>query len=420
MLLCCSFDYRGCSFSLLESLARHCQAIRDALADPSLARGIVVLSTCNRFEVYLDAVADDPAGEVLDRIAAICGVPRAGIETQARCSTGRNAAEHLIAVASGLESVALGEEEISGQVRRAHTEACEAGTNSHRLERVFQAATRTSRLVKQRTGLGADGRSLVGLALRLAEARVPSWTRARVLLIGTGAYAGAVVSALRSRGAVDISVHSPSGRAVAYAGRHGLEPVDPARFHIALAEAEIVIACSRVEEPLLTGADFAAAPSAHRRLVLDLGMPRNVDPGVAHRLEGDLLDIETIGKHAEVSELSAEAEALQIVREAALALEATEAERDALPSVLALRRHVLSILEDELCRARRTEPDGGADGRTGERSEQVRVEEALHHFTARLLHSPVTRMRALGREGRAEEAHAALGVLFGVQGEQGN
>ena len=431
MLLCLSFDHRGCSFPLLERLTTRTQEITEALTASSAADGVVVLSTCNRFEVYLQA-DHDTSDAVVEQISETAGVPVSSLSMAVDVEIEHRAAEHLFAVASGLKSAVVGEEEIAGQVRRAHIEARDRGTVTNHLERLFQTATRTSRTVKHRTEIRSKGRSLVRLALRLAESRVSAWEDAQIVLIGTGAYAGATVAALRSRGAEHISVHSPSGRAAAYAESHDLTAIDPAELRAALDSADVIIACSRTEEPVLTEADFAplqrttagpaaagsaaAGPAAADgdagsqgpRLLIDLGMPRNIDPAVT-RVDGiELLDLETITKHAPVTELGAEHEALEIVHDAAVEFGASQAERDTLPVLLALRGHVNAILEDELCRARRSADDDVE-------ASAADVEAALRRLTGRLLHAPTTRIRSLGREGRANEASEALSALFGLE-----
>lgn len=444
MLLCISFDHRATPFALLETLSRHEQAIAASYSDADFLRGVAVLATCNRFEIYLDVRSeiedqhpvtegapiaavgtssglndsaspldiDDAADLAFALLAEITQVPAATLRISANVQTNGTAAEHLIGVASGLHSVAKGEEEIAGQVRRAHSAAQQAGTASHALERLFQAATRTSRTVKNRTGLRSAGRSLVDLSLRMAESRITEWNEARVLLIGTGAYAGATVAALRNRGARRIEVFSPSGRAAEYGKRHGLTPVAADEFGTALGEADLVIACSRVEEPILTTELLRSSSTERPRLLLDLGMPRNVDQGVTEVPGVSLLDLETISKHSSVTELGAEAEALQLVREAASEFTAVQAERDALPTLLTFRTHVLSIMEDELCRVRRA--SAAEDGTPSASSE-----ESLRRFTGRLLHEPMTRIRSLAREGRADEATEALEALFGLDADAG-
>ena len=420
MLLCLSFDHRTTPFALLELLSRHEPHIAATSADTDFARGAAFLSTCNRFEVYLDvpdteATAVAPTGSdaagtaeaAMTRIAETVKVAPETLAEHARVYSGQLAAEHLIGVASGLYSAAKGEEEIAGQVRRAHSAAQRAGTLNHSLEQLFQAATRTSRTVKNRTGLQAAGRSLVDLSLRMAESRVADWSTTRVLLIGTGTYAGATVAALRARGAHNIQVFSQSGRAASFCERRGLTPVSSAGLASALTRADLVVACSRVENPVLTVDELHAARAEHERLLIDLGMPHNIDPGVIAVPGVALLDLQTIAKHASVSELGVEAEALQIVKEAASEFAAAQAERDAIPTLLTFRTHVLSILEDELCRVRRS----GPEGRSGHTQAG---EESLRRLTGRLLHEPMTRIRSLARAGRVGEATEALNALFGL------
>lgn len=450
MLLSLSFSLDRAPFELLESLSKRSAEIAAGLDDPTLTAGSVVVATCNRFEVYAET-GPGRGDAVLARIAAAAGIEPAELNAVAALATEHETAAHLFAVASGLESAVVGESEIAGQVRRAHDDARDRGTLTHDLEHLFRTATRTSRDVGHRTDIRSAGRSLVRLALRIAESRVPDWRTVRVLLIGTGAYAGATVAALRARGTELIHVYSPSGRAETYAEQHELTVVHAGGLGDALASADLVIACTRAEEPVLTAellraaagtagtagtAAGSEADAGRPRLLIDLGMPRNIEHAVAELPRVELLDIETIAKHAPVAELTAAAEAQEIVREAAAEFAASRAERDALPALLALRTHVMGILEDELCRARAasgstagvvagegpaagdpaasagdavsTDTDAAAD-RTAD------VEAALRRFTGKLLHTPMTRIRTLGREGRVPDAADALETLFGIE-----
>ncbi len=415
MLLALSLDHRGSALPLREAVARREAEITSEFAE--FCAGSVVLATCNRFELYLDAGRDTPEfpAAALARLAQIAELPEDELTAAARVASDVAAAEHLFAVASGLESAALGEEEIAGQVRRAHTAARSAQTVTDRLERVFQTATRTSRAVRERTGVREAGQSLVRLALVLAERRIAAWEDAEVVLVGTGAYAGATVAALRDRGARRISVHSPSGRAEAFAESHGLTAVAPHGVGHALAAADLVVACSAAQDPLLGAADFAH-PTAQERLLLDLGMPRNIAPDVGALPGIELLDLDTVARHIPIPELSAEAEARSLVRAAAAEFATDQAERAIAPTVSTLRGHVLGLLEDELCRARKGSPAGeapNADGNTD--AVAAEVEAALRRFTGKLLHEPTTRLRALARAGRADEAQAAAHALFGIE-----
>ncbi|KUF08068.1 glutamyl-tRNA reductase [Leucobacter sp. G161] len=427
MLLSLSVSLDSAPFELLESLSKRSTEIAAGLDDPTLTAGSVVVATCNRFEVYAET-GQDRSAEILARVAAAAHVDRTELRAVAALATEHATAQHLFAVAAGLESAVVGESEIAGQVRRAHDDARDRGTLTHDLEHLFRTATRTSRDVGHRTDIRSAGRSLVRLALRISEARVPDWGTVRVLLIGTGAYAGATVTALRARGVETIRVFSPSGRAEAYAEQHDLSVTHRDDLEAALAEAELVIACTRAEEPVLTAELLRpVADAARPRLLIDLGMPRNIDHAVAELPGIDLLDIEGIAKHAPVAELSTAAEAQDIVSQAAAEFSASRAERDALPALLALRTHVFGILEDELCRAR-IASGSAADASAGFAADEAtdaasaksaaartaEVEAALRRFTGKLLHTPMTRIRSLGREGRVPDAAEALETLFGI------
>jgi len=162
-------------------------------------RGVMVLATCNRFEVYLDADT---------RALGALQAHRGPLELL----RGESAARHLFAVTAGLESVVVGEPEIAGQVRRALNHAESSGCATPVLQRVFSDALATRRTVRERTGLGSARPSLIRLALDLASHRITDWAGARVLLVGTGRYATSCLEALRDRGVTTISVWSPSGR----------------------------------------------------------------------------------------------------------------------------------------------------------------------------------------------------------------
>ena len=168
----------------------------------------MLLATCNRFEAYLDVdeAADSAAAEALvQHAAAATGVDPDALRAALTERSGTEIPGHLFAVSSGLESLVVGEAEIAGQVSRALESARRAGTTTSDLERLFQRASRTSSTVQNRTRVGLAGRSIVRLALDLAESRLDDWARVRVLLIGTGTYAGATLAALRDRGVTEVA-----------------------------------------------------------------------------------------------------------------------------------------------------------------------------------------------------------------------
>jgi len=410
VLHCFTASHHTTGFDTLEHLERTADQVTSALAERGEVAGSVVLATCNRFEVYLDVPAHVPAASVaLAEIGRATGMSAQDVHGVGTLLAGSEVVEHVISVASGLESVVVGEGEIAGQVRRAVEHARERGTVSRDLERVFTQASRTARGVKNRTELSSAGRSVVRLALDLAESRITDWGEASVLLVGTGRYAGASLAALRDRGVRNVRVFSRSGRATGFAERHGVEAVREGDLVDALAGSDLVVACTVAPTVVVDAGMVEEArrrPGAlPRRLFIDLGLPRNVDAAVARVPETELLDLETIGAHAPVPELNAADEAKALVEKAVAEYRAASAEDAVTPALVALRKHVFDVLDREIAWTKR---------RSGDNPE---TEAALRHLAGVLLHTPSVRARELAREGRAEEFARGVSALFDVEAE---
>jgi glutamyl-tRNA reductase len=430
VLICLTASHKNAGFDMLERLSATAGGAGPRLlAGHDAVQGAVVVSTCNRFEAYLDL--DTPDGD--SPVDAVHGAIRsvgevAGLEPDELRSTfdfshGNAVAAHLFAVASGLESVVVGEGEIAGQVKRSLERARTEGTTSPELERLFQRASQTSRSVKNRTGIGGEGRSLVRLALDLAESRITDWAGTRVLLVGTGRYAGASLAALRDRGATDIAVYSPSGRGSKFAASHDLPAIEKADYARAAAEADVIVTCTLAEHfvvdkavlaggreqlaletaPVRTldGAIMPEPPAGRRQLIIDLGLPRNVAPDVTEVTGVELLDLETIKIHAPMEEFAATDAARDLVRHAARDFGDVGEELDLAPTVVALRKHVYDVLDAEIARAQ----GRGDDGTT---------EAALRHMAGVLLHTPMVRSREFARAGEQRAFIDAVEALFGV------
>ncbi|WP_044440736.1 glutamyl-tRNA reductase [Agreia bicolorata] len=414
MLLCLTANHRNASFDLLEKLSIGAPSLATSLVTESdFIQGAVVLATCNRFEAYLDvdepltAAAALAAEQAIEVLAEASVVDVDDVRSTLTVLCGDTVAEHLFSVSSGLESVAIGEDEIAGQVRRALTTARIEHTTSSDLERLFQRASKTSRGVKTKTGLGGAGRSLVRLALDLAESRVTDWAGTTVLLVGTGRYARASLAALRDRGVTNVRVYSPSGRAANFAASHQLQAVAKAELVEAIAASDVIVTCSTAPTVVLTAEQLVAAAdiagAVERRLVIDLGLPRNVDPAVATVAGTELLDLETVSLHAPLEELNAESHARALVGEAAAEYRASRAEAEVAPAVVALRSHLFDLLDAEIARARSR----------GDSSDET--ERALRHLVGVILHTPSVRARELARTGGTETVFAAVEALFGLQ-----
>jgi glutamyl-tRNA reductase len=398
VLLCITAHHRNTSFELLERLAVDAAELSRSVHNAHAAiRGAVSIATCNRLEVYLDVDAPDLLARELARrsvvgaLESLAGVDEAAVTHNAELLEGAGAVHHLFSVAAGLESVAIGEEEIAGQVKRSAQIAREAGTTTPTLDRAFQEATRTARAARAKGDASRTGRSLARLALDLVGSRLADWGGVNVLLVGTGQYAATTVAALRERGADRIRVYSPSGRAQVFAARTATDATND--LGASLIWADVVVTCTT---RLSIGAEDV--PADARCFIVDLGLPRNVDAAVGE-LEGvTLLDLETIRLHAPLVHWSAEEDARGVVDAAAHSFVSDAAVE---PAVVALRQHVLDLVDGEIARARARGDDG-------------RVEEALRHLTSVFLHTPSIMARRHAAAGRAEAVTDAVETLFGL------
>ena len=365
------------------------------------ARGVMVLRTCNRVTIYVDTPASaDPRAlkDAVEReLATAARTPRADVRL--RHLWGRDGLVDLFATASGLESMVVGEREIAGQMRRAARTAWEDGTLSCDLGRAAERASAASRRVATETGLAGAGRSVVAVGLDMAAAHLGPWEATRVLIVGTGAYAGATVSTLNALCASDVSVYSTSGRAREFAEGRGIGWVDGADLPTALTRADLVVTCRGLGSPILTR-DMAAASG--RTVVLDLALMRDTDDSVGSLPNVTLIDLPTIQASVPAADADALNHARAIIDEEVSSFERGLGARSMDPVVRHLRSRVFRIVEEEIDRL------GDAPLSTDDAA------RALRHLAARLIHIPTVLARRAGEESQQERYLEALGVVLGI------
>ena len=397
-----SADYRLPGLDVVARLGAVAPGLGPDLLEavPAL-RGVVVLSTCNRLALLIDAdswadtgcpaalhplpgsaahgsdsrtsamhdsaawaSSADAAPSGLGEAVASFLAERAGLAPGSlRLShlAGAAARREMLAIAAGLSSMVVGEAQIVGQVRRAAETAAAEGTLSPDLVRIIERASATARRVAHDTELSSQGRSVVAVGIDQASGHLPPLTGCRALIVGTGSYAGATVAALRARGLTDIAVFSASNRAEAFAAGHDLRAVPTDSLPEAMVRADLVVTCRGVGGPVLT-ADVVAPVAAERLrsaggagrplVILDLALTRDVDeavralPGVVHL---DLPGVRDAVPDAEVRQVDA---ARAIVDAEADDFERTLAGRSMDPLITALRSHVGKIVTEEIERLR--------------------------------------------------------------------
>ncbi|WP_431712176.1 glutamyl-tRNA reductase [Glutamicibacter uratoxydans] len=372
--------------------------------------GTVVLATCNRFEVYADAASPlAAANELVEHLATSTGIPAHHLDSKLLRFEGRAVIDHLFSVGAGLDSAVVGEREIAGQVRRALTEAQAQKSTTGNLTRLFEAATRTAKDVGSQTELGSQGKSVVSVALDLADdlmSAASSWADQDVVLFGTGAYAGATLALLRERGVQRIKVYSTSGRASDFASKRDVIAIEHDELDQALREADIIIGCSGNGTALTRERLTALRVKNHPLIAIDMALTHDFDPALAEVAEVDLITLESVRMAAPDEQSLAIYEAKKIVARSAEEFDTLQREREADHAIVALRKHTQQVLETEVAKVR------AQHGCTAAAEE---VELAMRRMMRQLLHVPTMRGRELAAEGRAEDYVQALQTVFGLE-----
>lgn len=377
--------------------------------------GLVTLATCNRYELYAQARSaeevEDARQSIVAAVSAHSGLAEHQVAEALATQEGRAVPRHLFAVSTGLDSAVVGEREIAGQVRRALSTAQDAGVSTPALVRLFQAASKTAKEVGAQTALGRRGMSIVSVALELAAdlQDVRSLAGKTAVLFGTGAYAGAAMAQLAQRGCTDIRVYSISGRAETFTASRGGTALSEETLPGALAEAHLLVGCSGSEQQL-AAADLAGLrPGGSAQLTaIDLALSHDFAPDVADLPGVDLLTLETVRQAAPAEQQETLSEAAALVASAAESFEQAQNARSLDHAIVALRRHTMAVLDDEIAKIRQQH---GCTAATAE------VEFAMRRMVKQLLHVPTVRAKELAAAGDAESYLSALDALYGLKVE---
>lgn len=406
-------SHHDLSLSNLEILERNVGLIRKQLFTPETSmqgiKGGVVVSTCNRFEMYLDVEKfHDGVDCAIKIIAEASGIHIEECRELLSVSFGTSVTEHLFAVAAGLESMIVGEAEIAGQIRTAFKKAQEEKTTTSQLELLFQRSAAVSKKVTTSTGLGAAGRSIVTVALDLVEQRHGSLADKRALLLGTGAYARVVVAALQKYKCREIAVFSSSGRAHSFSQTHGTFSITSEELIEAINNSDLIVACSGSKNHILYSSTFDGRPSTKPTLpIIDVALTSDLAPDIKNLHFTDVIDLEIIGMHAPEEHGEAITLAREIVQQSADEFEKEQLSRSIDPTITLMRAHVEQLIDNEIERVRTQRGDEVAD----------EVARSLHRVTNALLHTPSVRARSLTRTENQDEYRRAIQLLFGIESD---
>jgi glutamyl-tRNA reductase len=415
-LLVVGVSHRTAPVAMRERLAIVPDAVGEALAELAALPGVreaAMLNTCNRVELYVAADDGDTAAAALaEHLAQRAGV--ASLELAAHLYERREseAVLHLFRVASSLDSLVIGEPQILGQTKQAHEAAVQRGTAGTVLSACFNYAFRVARRVRRDTAIARNPVSVSSVAVDFARQVFGELKNHRVLVVGAGKMSDLAARTLRAHGATLTVINRTRARAEELAGRFGAAVHDWEDLAGALVAADIVIASTGAQRPVLTRDLLARAQKSRRgRLLclLDIAVPRDVDPE-AGKLDGIYLaDIDDLQKlaadhRAERKTEAAEAEAI-VEQELARFLKSWRG-RQLAPTVTAFRAHVLGMAEAEASRLVAANPG------LGEREKRL-LREAVEGFAKKLLHQPQMALRADDAEGMS--LVAAVQRLFALE-----
>lgn len=380
-------------------------------AGPRPSPELVVVTTCNRVEMYgvAEARTPDAAGRAAAGLARLWtgGAERASRDLlrAAAVRSGPDAVRHLLRVASGLESQVLGDAQILGQVRRAYRAAADAGAAGAVLHRLFETALRTGKRVAAETGLAAARSSVGTEAAVVAARRLGSLAGRRCVVVGCGKTGEQAARRLAKLGAGEVVVvnRSPE-RAHALAAEVGGRAAPWETLHQELARADVGVAATGAEVPPVRAASLAhcrrAAGAEAPLLLLDIAMPRNVEPEAAGLAGVSLLDLDALRvplATAEETRRAAVPAAERIVDDEAARFAAWHRETAARRAVEPLRAALAEVCRRELAHA--AAPASAA--------------RAAERIVAKLLARPMSALRAAtARGGEVDEAEALLRALF--------
>lgn len=413
-------SHRSAPVSVLEQLSTdesdQAKIVEKALQS-SLVTEAMVLSTCNRVEVYAVVEAFHGGLSVIGQVLSEhSGMTLHELTKYAYVRYAEAAVEHLFAVTSGLDSAVIGEQQVLGQVRRAYATAEGNHTVGRTLHELAQRALSVGKRVHSETGIDAAGASVVSVALGMAATKLDSLAGRRAVVIGAGSMGSLAAKHLAAAGVERIHVVNrslPRAKRLAHHIRElGIESDAFPFDHLPplLTDAEVVVCCTGAVRPVVSLADvhrgLAHGMEPKELVFCDLGMPRDVDPAVAGLPGVHVIDMDRIQREPSARAAASDAEAARTIVAAEVAnYLAGQRMAEVTPTVTALRQRAADVVEAELLRLDNRLP--GLDA-----AHRDEVAKTVRRVVDKLLHAPTVRVKQLASAPGGDSYAEALRELF--------
>jgi glutamyl-tRNA reductase len=418
-LLTLGTSHKTASVAVREKLAlpegRAVSVLTELVSRPAIHEAVAI-STCNRTELYL--VASDPVEAENEALAALsrqAGIPPTELLGSLYSLRGMDSVRHLFEVASGLDSMIVGEAEVQGQVKRAYELALVEGVTGPITNRLFRDALGAGKRTRTETAIGRSRVSVSSVAVELARSVLGELSSRRVLVIGAGENGELTAKALRERGVETIFVANRRyDRAIGLAQRFGGKAIRFDDLPGELIHADIVVSATSSPHQIVGAEELELVMELREGrplLLIDIAVPRDIDPSVRELAGITLYDMDDLQREVARNLSGREAESGR-----ARAIVEQEVERygdwlgslDVVPTVAALRARGEEIVERVL-RENETRWESLSD------ADRERVETLARAVVNRMLHEPTVRIKAAAEKGGSYIYLQALRELFGLE-----
>ncbi len=386
--------------------------VTQSLTSLRSVEGACVLSTCNRVEVLVSSPSDSVVDTLIDWLARYGETPREVLEPHLYIRRGSDAVTHLFRVASGLDSMVVGEPQIAGQVKKAFG----SGALDPTLQQLFEQTMHVAKKVRTQTGIGEHAVSIPYAAVELAKKIFGELDGIRVLLLGAGEIGELTAEHFAAQHVRQIFVANKTyERAVELSRRFGGCAVQFASFEEQLAECDIVIASTAAPHFVIEPAQVQRALEARSQrglFLIDLAVPRNIDPAI-EKIDGaylyDIDDLQEVADANRERRRCKAARAEEIVTAEVRAFHRRVAVEDAVPTIVELQQRVDEIRAAELEKCLRK--FGPLHTEQREAIEQLSI-----RMMNKILHHPIVQLRETSHEPQERESlRRTIRAVFGLR-----